>query len=148
MKTVLLSKRLGIIFESTPTGRMSIWGFFRKVVSSTFFLSQCYFSNAFTSQIPVGTSICKVCHWMSSLSCIYPSRIPVIFSKTQSNASEFYLADTVFGVNYRFCGIKNLLNVKNAITFDCLAVFLLEVTARLIHKPVFFQQTHLILAEW
>lgn len=50
---------------------------------------------------------------MSSLSYICPSRIPVILSKTQSNASEFYLADRVFGVKCRFCGMTNLLKCKN-----------------------------------
>lgn len=134
---MLLSKRLGTIFESIPTGRMSICFFKKKMVPPTFFLSQCYFSNAFTSQIPVGTS-CKVCHWMSSLSCICPSRIPVTFSRTQSNASEFYLANTAFGVSYRFCGTKKLNKWKK-----CHHCWLLDVFFVRGHSQTYSQASFL-----
>lgn len=66
----------------------------------------------------------------------------MIFSKTQRNASEFYLADTVFGVNCRFCGMTNLFKGKKYNHFGLCDNSLLGLTGQpdLFTSQVFFSK--------
>lgn len=52
----------------------------------------------------------------------------MILSKTQSSASEFYLADTVFGINTGSVECQAYLNIKNTIIFDCVTILFLGLT--------------------